>query len=63
MALLKTSNVRAKPSIHANVQRVLDAGSQITAVGHTGEWVKVKAAAQGLKSGWIHYVLLGGTRE
>ncbi len=63
MALLKTSNVRAKPSIQANVQRVLDAGSRITAVGYTGEWVKVKVPAQGLKSGWIHYALLGGTRE
>jgi len=59
MALLKTSNVRTKPSIQANVKRVLEAGSQITAVGHTGEWVKVQAAAQGFSGGWIHYALLG----
>jgi SH3-like domain-containing protein len=60
MTLLKKSNVRTKPSIQANVYRVLGAGSQVTGVGHSGEWVKVKDPYQGLSSGWIHYALLGG---
>jgi SH3 domain-containing protein len=61
MKLLATSNVRKGPSKQDKVMFVLGAGEIVSASGYKGEWVKIQTKEQ--KIGWVHYSLLGGSRE
>lgn len=61
MKLLLTSNVRRGPSMDAEVDYVLEAGSLVTAIGYKGMWVKVNSSEQ--DGGWIHNSLLSGVDE
>jgi hypothetical protein len=58
MALLDRSNVRDGPSIKGKVLFVLIKGTQVSATGYRGQWVKVEVPEQG--EGWIYYSLLRG---
>ncbi len=58
MTLLKNSNLRAEPSTQAEVLAILNAGSQVTALGFEGQWVHVSFTGQENTTGWIYYSLL-----
>lgn len=58
MKLLKKSNFRTAPSIKAKVNKILEVGSLVNALGYKGNWVHVSLANQVNAVGWIHYSLL-----
>ena len=58
MTLLDRSNVRNGPSTENKVLFVLMKGTQVSATGYRGQWVKVDVPERG--EGWVHYSLLRG---
>ncbi len=57
MKLFTNGNLRKGPSIKADIKKVLQEGSNVIAVGHKENWVKVKLTKTG-ETGWIHLSLL-----
>ena len=61
MKTIEACNVRNGPSKLAKINFVMQAGSNVTAIGYRGQWVKIKDNKQG--DGWIHHTLLDGEWE
>lgn len=57
MILLDSSNVRKGPSLKDKVLFVLMKGTQVSATGYRGQWVKVEIKGRG--EGWVYYSLIG----
>lgn len=56
MKTLKNANVRATPSLQADILFVQKADSQVNAEGYSGIWIKIQVDND--TYGWIHYSLL-----
>jgi hypothetical protein len=56
MQISKRSNFRKHPDIHSQILQVLEPGTEVTAIGYQGHWIKITLKNQ--QTGWIYYSLL-----
>jgi hypothetical protein len=56
MQLVKTSNIRERPSMKGRILFILEQGTQVTATGYRGHWIRIFVKDQPF--GWIYYTLL-----
>jgi DNA repair exonuclease SbcCD ATPase subunit len=56
MQLVQTSNIRERPSMKGRILFILERGTQVTATGYRGHWIRIIVKDQPF--GWIYYTLL-----